>query len=137
MDRHWCTNKDIDALGVVNPTSEGDGPEVSGTYRLDGEPRFVESLHNFLRERTFLEVDQVLFNVLCARSAYEDGISMFAFQHAMMRAPPQRNFRHGEVVLFAHRFDELESLEVGVIPVALSVVLHRLVRLCESLLCEW
>ena len=71
-----------------------------------------------LTQWSFLEIEQVLLDMLGAGRADDDGVPMFLLHQAVVRDPAQGNLRKGELMLLRDRLDEVERLEVRFIPVA-------------------
>ena len=111
--------------------------------QLDREPCIVQSAHDFVRyktskqnqyfaradrpkgltQRPLFQIDEVLLNMILARRADEDRVSVRTFQQTVVRDPAQRDLSHGQPVLICHSADRLERFEVRLVPIPVAIVL--------------
>jgi len=89
---------------------------------LDQFIRFIDRLHDIVGERRFLKVQEVLFNVLEARSADYNRVAVFSFQITVMIDPPKSNLRQGQVMLLCRIGHNFQRLEILIIPITLPEV---------------
>lgn len=87
----------------------------------------INQLHklNALTQRSFLEVQQILLDVLHAGSANQYRVSVLALHHAVVGEPAERNFGESQTMLLCDGLDLGESVKVGLVPVARTVGLRR------------
>lgn len=61
-----------------------------------------------------------LFDMLQARGADDHGVTVLAFEQAVVRNPAECNFRHGQIMLLGDLLNGRESLEVRLVPVPVA-----------------
>lgn len=84
-------------------------------------PSFVQCRDNIFRERAFLKIFHVLLDMLRRRSANDDRIPVFALELAVVGHPTERALGLRQAMLFSHRSEDVQSVEVLIIPVSRSV----------------
>lgn len=90
---------------------------------LNGSPSPVDSFDYFLRQWSFLEVVQVLLEMLYRAGSNDHAIPMLSLHGGMMRDPSQGDFSHCQIGLLGGLSNYLQSLKIVISPVSLAVLL--------------
>lgn len=85
--------------------------------RHDIVPRLVKGIDHSLRERSFVQINHVLLHMLQRR--HPDNNSILAFKSRVVFHPAQRRFNHRQVVGLGCLVQNLDTLQVQSVPVAL------------------
>lgn len=88
---------------------------------LHPQPRCLHTLDDLLRQRTLLQVRQILLQMPRAAGPHDDCVVQLRPQQRVMLQPAQRDFRVRQAVPRRHGVDALHRVEVGVVPVAAAV----------------
>ena len=108
---------------------------------LHTQPRLVQDVHDFFRywyntvkihitakkilqltQRSFLQVDHVLFDVVQAARPNQDRIAELPLQLTVVRDPSESNFSKSQIVLLSDSGNLGQGVEVGLVPVTPAVV---------------
>src|SRR4051794_20961453 len=84
-------------------------------------PSSIKSLHYLIRQWSFFQVDQILFEMVCATRPNDHGISMFALEQTMMGHPAYGTLRFSQTMLFRDWAQNVQSVKHGLIPISASV----------------
>lgn len=79
-----------------------------------------------LTQRALLQIYQILLDMLRARRPDQHRVPVLALQQAVVRDPAERDLRHRQVVLLRYGLDRGQRAEVGLVPVACTVILRRI-----------
>jgi hypothetical protein len=93
--------------------------------RLGMNPRFIQHLHDLVRQRSFLQVLQVALELRFAAYTNDDSVSS-VFGHVERRVvhyPTQGNLQQGKLVLLRNLLDHFKRAKGRVSEVTLAIVL--------------
>jgi hypothetical protein len=105
--------------------------EVIRNHPLRRLPRLIQSLQHIFRQRTFLQILQILPQMLLTTRPNNNLITPLFLQHRMMRHPPQRALRLSQP-MFPRSFpNDIQRIEHRIVevPFPIRLPLHR--RLIE------
>lgn len=96
---------------------------VVGSSGLGDQPTIIESLHDLFRQRTLLAVLEVSLELLQAAHAHDDAVipAVLDVQAAVMDAPSEGGFNHGQIVLLHDGLDDAQSFPSGVFEISGAV----------------
>lgn len=89
-------------------------------------PCFIQCLHYLFRQRSFLQLNQVLLQVLLAARPNDDCIAQLRIQFRVVHHPPQRALRLRQRKLPSRRTNDIERIKHRLVPIPRPIKLALL-----------
>ena len=78
--------------------------EIISTNTPNPTPALIKGLHDVIRKRAFLQINQVFLQLRCTACSDDDRIAEFSLQQRVIRHPSQCTLGFSEVVFFGYLY---------------------------------